>query len=376
MPARSTSINVPDCPVFHVKFDAISAITAQLEKNDSGLLEIKLGRLWNLKTDVSTDFINKLESKFRRKNKFHNFLTENTLSNSIPSLLTKYITNKIKFKTIVTSIMSKIKTSVSDDGRKISGAANNNIIFIHYKTTGDITDIGRLLIVMVDKKSGFDFENVALTPKKLSPIDTDALRQAALFDLTLFQSSYPKNNSDAYVKFIQGKSKGDFFKDSLGCKKDVDNNKSIQQIFDAIIAFSKTEGLTIPIRDKINEAITVLLNKKAKDKYDQSLTLDIVQKNIDKCIPDEHPAKGQFITFVNVNEYQIDEVFEPTRRSATDANTFKFSDENDNFSVNVKKAAIGDEKSSKPVKIDKNNKCLMLPLSDFDFDEIMKVVGE
>ncbi|WP_342230235.1 nucleoid-associated protein, partial [Yersinia enterocolitica] len=218
------------------EFVAVSAVTAQLDKGSSGTLEAKVGRLWNLNNAVSNDFINKIELKFRRKNKFHNFLTKDELPNSIPTLLRKYIGDKLKFKTLVQSILSKIKVIVSNDGRILSGLKNNNIIFIHYKTTGDESDFGRLLIVMVDKKSGFDFESVALTPKKLSPIDTDALRQAALFDLTLFDITYPDNNGESYVKFIQGKSKSDFFKDALGCKREIDNNRSIQELFDAIFS--------------------------------------------------------------------------------------------------------------------------------------------
>ncbi|HDW2131315.1 TPA: nucleoid-associated protein [Yersinia enterocolitica] len=358
------------------EFVAVSAVTAQLDKGSSGTLEAKVGRLWNLNNAVSNDFINKIELKFRRKNKFHNFLTKDELPNSIPTLLRKYIGDKLKFKTLVQSILSKIKVIVSNDGRILSGLKNNNIIFIHYKTTGDESDFGRLLIVMVDKKSGFDFESVALTPKKLSPIDTDALRQAALFDLTLFDITYPDNNGESYVKFIQGKSKSDFFKDALGCKREIDNNRSIQELFDAIFSFANERNLLIPIRDKIEETVREFLNNKYKSQDNRSVTLKDIQKKVDSCLPEEHPARGQFTTFVNEKEYRIDDVFEPTQNAAKNASSFKFTDEDQNFTCQVRKSAVGTKNSRKPVKLDRVNRCLILPLSDSDYAKLDQVAGE
>lgn len=358
------------------EFTPISALTAQLEKSDSRKLESKIGRLWNLSNEVSNSFITKLESKFRNRNKFHNFLTKDDLPTSIPTILKKYIDGKINFKKMVSFFLQKIKLEAGNDGRKLSGITENNIIFIHYKTSHDDEDLGRLLIVMVDKKSGFDFEKVVLTPKQLSPIDTDALRQAALFDLTLFELSYPKNDSESYVRFIQGKSKSDFFKDALGCKKDVDNSRSINELFSAIYKFSEQNSISIPLRDKIEEDIREYLDSKSRDKTDKSVTLKTIQKRIDKILPDEHQSKGQFVTFVNANEYKIDDIFEPTNFSAENATSYKFTDQNRNFTCKVRKTAIGSQNSKKPVKLDVENKCLIFPLTDTDFSELKGLIEE
>ncbi|MEQ4451653.1 nucleoid-associated protein [Kosakonia sp. YIM B13605] len=358
------------------EFAPVSALTAQLEKNENRKLESKVGRLWNLNNEVSNSFITKLESKFRNKNKFHNFLTKDDLPTSIPTILRKYIDKKINFKKLVEAVLQKIKYEVGSDGRKLSGVTENNIIFIHYKTTHDEDDLGRLLIVMVDKKGGFDFEKVVLTPKQLSPIDTDALRQAALFDLTLFELSYPKNDSESYVRFIQGKSKSDFFKDALGCKKDVDNARSINELFNAFYKFSEANSISIPLRDKIEEDIREYLDSKSRDKNDKSVTLRTIQKRIDKHLPDEHKSKGQFLTFVNTNEYKIDDIFEPTNFSAENATSYKFSDQNKNFICKVRKTAIGSQNSTKPVKLDIENRCLIFPLNDTDFTELKGLVEE
>ncbi|WP_455269142.1 nucleoid-associated protein [Rahnella aceris] len=355
-------------------FLPIAAKTTHFGKDENGKLVSNIGRLWNLENEVSNDFINKIELKFRRKNKFHNFLTKNDTPLSIPVMLKKYIKNEMDFDKIVQAIISKFKREIQDDGRKLSKSSENNIIFIHYKTVADEGDLGRLLIVMLDKKSGFDFEKVVLTPKKLSPIDTDALRQAAMFDLTLFDTTYPENDSESYVKFILGKSTSDFFKDALGCQKEVDNKKSVNEIFRALYDFARDKELSIPIRDKIDEAIKELLDKKSKDKNDKSIKLRDIHKKIDSYIPDEHAAKGQFAVYVNEKEYEIDDVFEPTNRSATNASSIKLVDKNNNFSCLVRKNAIGSESSGKPVKLDRENRCLILPLADNYFDELDKIV--
>jgi len=362
--------------IISYQFSPVSAVTAQLEKKDDKTLDSKIGRLWNLNNEVSNSFITKLEYKFRNRNKFHNFLTKDDLPKSIPAILTKYIGGKINFKKLVEAVLQKIKIEVGNDGRKLSGVTDNNLIFIHYKTSFDEGDLGRLLIVMVDKKGGFDFEKVALTPKQLYPIDTEALRQAALFDLTLFESSYPDNNTESYVRFIQGKSKSDFFKDALGCKKDVNNSRSIKELFNAIFKFAEENSISIPLRDKIEEDIRDYLENKSKDKNDKSVTMKSIQLKIDKNLPDDHKSKGQFLSFVNTKEYKIDEIFEPTNFSAENATSYKFSDQNKNFTCKVRKTAIGKQNSTKPVKIDLENKSLILPLSEADFVELKGLVEE
>lgn len=114
---------------------------------------------------------------------------------------------------------------------------------------------------MVDKQSAYDFDSDKLTPTRLNPINTDALRQAAMFDLTLFEASYPENKGDSYVHFLQGKSKSDFFKDSLGCRHDSDNKRSIQQLFSAIDIFASKNSLGRVLRDTIDNEVKSLLEK-------------------------------------------------------------------------------------------------------------------
>lgn len=354
---------------------AISAVTAHLEKVDNRYV-VKVGKLWNLSNDVANEFIIKIEAKFRRKNKFHNFLTKDELPYSMPALLKKYIAKNIVFKKVAQSIMERIKSKVVDDGR-LGGVTDNNVVFVHYKTNGDDDDFGRLLIVMVNKKSGFDFDSVVLTPKKLSPIDTDALSQAALFDLTLFAVVYPDNKGEPYVRFIEGKSRSNFFKDALGCKKDVSNSRSVDELFRAIAEFAKSNNISNPIRDKAEEAVREFLDNKAKNKTgNKTVTIKDIGKIFDKIIPDIHPAKGKFTDFVYDNEYQIDDVFEPTRNATHKASSFDLSDENKNFVCRVRRGAVGSIDSGKPVMLDRKNKWLILPLSDEDFGQLDEFAGD
>ncbi|EOL3825930.1 nucleoid-associated protein [Escherichia coli] len=147
--------------------------------------------------------------------------------------------------------------------RELPNFRGGSVVFIHYKST-EPEDLGKLLIVMVDKQSAYDFDSDKLTPTRLNPINTDALRQAAMFDLTLFEASYPENKGDSYVHFLQGKSKSDFFKDSLGCRHDSDNKRSIQQLFSAIDIFASKNSLGRVLRDTIDNEVKSLLEKNQK----------------------------------------------------------------------------------------------------------------
>ncbi|EAN8083508.1 hypothetical protein GQJ88_004689, partial [Salmonella enterica subsp. enterica serovar Berta] len=68
----------------------IGAVTANLEKNDSRAFDYRLGEAWDLKNEVTSEFIARIEKKFSRKNKFHNFLDSDKNPSSIPTILKKY----------------------------------------------------------------------------------------------------------------------------------------------------------------------------------------------------------------------------------------------------------------------------------------------
>lgn len=349
----------------------IGAVTSILEKNDSKLFDYRLGEVWDLKNEVASEFITRIEKKFSRKNKFHNFLDSDQTPFSIPSILKRYINKKNQFSDLAKSIIEKLKHNANNESI-VAKLLGGSIVFIHYKSA-EQDDLGKLLIVMVDKQSAYDFDSDNLTPKRLNPINTDALRQAAMFDLTLFEASYPDNKGDSYVHFLQGKSKSDFFKDSLGCRHDSDNKRSINQLFSAIDVFVRENSLGRVLRDKIDMEVKNLLDKKSRDKDgNKSVRIEEISTVIDNCLTNNQKCKGTFTDFVNINGFQIDQQFEPTYKSAENALTIEVADNDNNFKLKIMRGAIGDEQSNKPVILT-DNKCeVVIKLSQTDYDELKR----
>jgi len=349
----------------------IGAVTGNLEKNDSRLFEYRLGDMWDLRNEVASEFITRIEKRFSRKNKFHNFLDSDQTPFSIPTLLKKYIDKNNEFLELSKTIIEKLKQNANNETR-VAQLQGGSVVFIHYKSA-DPEDLGKLLIVMLDKQSAYDFDSDNLTPTKLNPINTDALRQAAMFDLTLFEASYPENKGDSYVHFLQGKSKSDFFKDSLGCRHDSDNKRSIQQLFSAIDIFASKNLLGRVLRDTIDSEVKCLLENKAKDKSgNKSVKIEDISKIIDQCLNDSHKCKGTFVDFVNINGFQIDPQFEPTPKAAESALTIEVADNDSNFKLKIMRGAIGDEQSNKPVILT-DNKCeVVIKLSQVAYDELKR----
>ncbi|HHC7181468.1 TPA: hypothetical protein ACN38U_002972, partial [Vibrio parahaemolyticus] len=152
---------------------AVHAMTVELEvDNSKSTVEPKFGSLWPLDgEDVSFQFIQQVELKFKRKNKFHSYYDEETGSD-VAGLLSKYFTSSVTqedFTALVNSFADELKTAIFD--LKVSSkVASSKIVFMHYKSTQN-DDFGRLLAVMVDKKSGFDFTEGSLLPKPAQHIN-------------------------------------------------------------------------------------------------------------------------------------------------------------------------------------------------------------
>lgn len=349
----------------------IAAITASLERDkesDGFPFKYEMGSMWNLKNNASIDLVSQVERKFRRKNKFHSYFS-GLPSNKTPEGLKKLIAGEVgldKLAEELTKILAK--TANESDSRSLVGG---NIVFMHYKTFGDEEDHGRLMIVMVDKKGAFDFEEETLQPKKLQPIDTDALRQAAMFDLTLFIEVYPKKEGSAYLHFIEGRSKAEFFKSALGCDFSVSNQESVANIFEAIKQFSKESKLGPHILKKLNEKVYEHIEKN----LGKQVSITEIQQVIDKSLPTGHAVIGKFAKFANENGFQINAVFEATRQSLEKSVSIKITDFNSNYSLSVKAASIGYPGSEKPVTVDDDLTFMKIPLSVTDRDLILATIG-
>jgi len=353
------------------QFEVVAAITASMERDTSlagNPFKVELGNLWNLNSKAANDFIEQIEKKFRRKNKFHSYFS-GLPSNSTPLNIERYIGDNISFQQLAEAQMSVI-TYVANDNER-GTLQGGNLVFVHYKTPGDEDDVGRLMIVMVDKKSAFEFDKT-LQPIALQPIDTDALRQAAMFDLTLFSAVYPENKGSTYLHFIEGRSKSDFFKTALGCDNNIPNKESVSNVFEAIKSFSLHNKLKPALQEKLTQGVYDFLDQH----IGKQVSLGDIQHIVDKQLPDGHEAVGSFSEFANDQGFQINDFFEATRASLNNGVSIKIVDFESNYSVSVKSGSLGYAGSDKPVFVDENMTYLMIPLSAADREKIRAIIGD
>lgn len=195
-----------------------------------------------------------------------------------------------------------------------------------------------------------------------------------LIDLTLFKSSYPNNEGDPYLHFITGMSKSGFFKRALGCNPKIDNKRSIEQLHEALDGFSNNISLTTEQRIKVRESVKAFIYVKARS-VDKKMTISDVGKVIEKCIPEIQNVAGKFEQYVDINEYTIDQYFEPHYTSSKPFGEIKISDDDDEYEVTCNVNTIGSSnKSDKKIIYDKANSRLIIRLTDSGITEIEKII--
>lgn len=349
---------------------AESAITAQFITNaGNSELESKLGDVWPENDDVCYRLITLVERKFAAKNKFHSYLKEDNSIHSTPSRLKNYIDGTTDFESLVEMFMTELVRAAEDAGaHKISGG---NIVFMHYKSHDD-DDIGHFLAIMVDKKDGFDFDE-QLVPKNTPHINIDAMRQAALFDLTLFDEVYPNiPERDTYLKFIKGNSTGAFFKKAFGCEEgNTDNAESIDQFREAILAFEERYSLGVTFYDNAKRDFELLIEKAERDGIPVSLTK--LNNAVDAHIPDNSPVKGTFGTFLNTEGYEVNQHIEPTLNSVKKGQWVDVEALDKSFSGKVVRTRVGKSGSGLPVEYE-NGRLTFLITSESKQQEFEKLI--
>jgi nucleoid-associated protein YejK len=318
---------------------AVSAMTAQfITQTGSSDLEAKLGDLWPKNDGVSFKLITEVEKKFKGKNKFHSYFSENNSFYSVPNCLKNYISNNLSFSSLVEKFMDALVKSAKEVGaHKVSGG---NILFMHYKSHEE-HDLGRLLAIWVTKKNGFDFDKDTLLPKDSSHLNLDALRQAALFDLTLFDTIYPDTpNDDTYLKFIKGTSTGAFFKTAFGCdERNVGNVDSINNLRQAVSDYQERHSLPNDFYTDANAKVEKLLASALKSGKPISLTT--LCNAVDSLLSDDSPLKGTFQPFINNNGYEINHHIEPTSNSVKAGQSIEVVAGDKSFSAKILKNNIG-----------------------------------
>jgi nucleoid-associated protein YejK len=343
----------------------LNAIAVEIEKRDSRY-NYEFGDVWNGDNEHALNFVQEIEKKFNRKTKTYGFLTIDNNKNSIPSILTSFNSNVAEtFYKTATSLMERLRSSLNDENR--GNTQVGHMIFIHYRNLDADEDLGRLLVVMVDKKDAFDFGK-GLVPTKFKSIDVEALRQAVLYDLTLFDTVYPEhvaeNQDKAYLRFISGKSKGQFFKEALGTENMVDNKASVSNIFDAIDMFGESLNLHKAYTSKLKDEVELLI----QEKKGKQISINSVAKKIIANLPEKHDAitVDDFVGFINENEYKISEIFDVTSNQLQKATNIEGKKGHDYY-YRIKKSALGNMKDTeKCIKYDARTRMIYIEVQDDD----------
>ena len=340
------------------KLVAVAAMTAQfITQLGSSNLEAKLGDLWPENDDVSYKLITEVERKFKNKNKFHSYFSKTNASDSAPSILSGYIGETIEFDELVSKFMDSLVASAEDVGaHKVAGG---NIVFMHYKSHEE-DDLGRLLAIWVTKKEGFDFDPETLLPIDSSHLNLDALRQAALFDLTLFDASYPDIPAEeTYLKFIKGASTGEFFKVAFGCdEKNADNAHSIAQLRKAVGHFQDKHKLSNEFYMDASAKVETLLDRALKG--GKAVSLTTLCNTVEDLLPEDSPLRGTFKSFINNNGYEINEHIEPTVNSVSSGQSIDIAAGDKSFSAKILRKQVGAAGSGSIIEYDTDGRLTFL----------------
>lgn len=341
-----------------------NAITARLDAvQGSSEFKATTGEIWGLDADDVQAFILQAERKFRLKRKNHGFIQKNEIHSSTASILKRYVNDTLDFKSFVESFMQNIKIEAALNRKKPAGGS---IVFIHYHIDNESESMGRLFVIMVDNNSVFKFDD-KLVPEKLPSIDMDALRQAVLVDLTLFDASYPTNEVDPYLQFITGKSNSQFFQKAIGCLDDLDNNRSVNEADRAVKDFITHMKLNAVEKMKVLRSVEKLMHDKLKSKSNNKLTTRDIERRIDDVLDENSPAKGKFSKFAAIGEYKINEYFEPSRTSESKFGKVELLDDEKDYSCSISIQAISTQESPSAKAVYKRDEgVLVIKLSEHD----------
>ncbi|PSV51401.1 hypothetical protein [Photobacterium sp. GB-1] len=377
----------PSCDAIKVNTEstnsmvAVHAITVELEiDNSKSKVTPRFGSIWPLEgEDVSFQFIQQIELKFKRKNKFHGYYDSDT-GTQVASSLHKYIASSIlekDFITLVTSLTNELKDAIFEL-KVASKVVSSKIVFMHYKSTEN-DDFGRLLAVMVDKKSGFDFTEELLLPKQAQHINLEALKQAVSIDVDLFDACYPNSpESEAYLKFIRGSSSASYFRLAFGCKEKSDNGESLNNLYKAIDSYTTINNLGEDFYFEAEEKLTdFVVNIKNSDK--SSFSIDQAATVIESALPKHRKEmENTFSTFVNESEFMINQYIEPTAQQVNEHLWIDFSDQDNGLIARVHSTLeIGKKGEGKDVEFNESTRKLEIKVKDPKVRErIMRMIDK
>lgn len=305
------------------------------------------GSNWDLRSPVCVDFVNFIGKKFSKSGRIYGYVDVDMLSAA--ANFSTYASD-LNFDAFVNGVMTQLCDEANDPARR--SLSEGYVVFSHYQ---DHREVDHLLIVMLGKKAGYDFDNDSnLNPKDTESLNLQDFRQAACMDLTEFRKGFPQNTGDSYLYFIKGNSRSEFFTAALGCSDSIPGKVCVDNLKNALGAYFQEEAssLTLTERRTIHKRVVEYIENKAGER----IHLSEIQHVIDKCLKEGSSHHGGLIKFIseNAERFKVSEEFQPSGVTAKSIAYVDLKLPSGEFAGRFKLDAVAVDKSDADLSVDKD----------------------
>jgi len=305
------------------------------------------GSDWDLASPICVDFVNLIGKKFSRSGRIYGYVDPNMLAAA--DNFSQYSSNA-DFDALVTGVMERLCHEANDPAR--SSLNEGYVVFSHYR---DYRQVDHLLIVMLGKRGGYDFDDdTNLNPKGTESLNLQDFRQAACMDLTEFRKGFPQNTGDSYLYFINGNSKSVFFNVALGCSDSMPGKVCVDNLKKALGAYLTDDAGDLPASERrtIHNRVVSYIENKAGER----VHLSEIQHVINKCLQPGSPHLGGLIKFISENSerYKVSEEFQPSGVAAKSMGYVDVKLPSGEFAGRLKLDAVAVGDSTAELSVDKD----------------------
>ncbi|MBC3475777.1 nucleoid-associated protein [Pseudomonas taiwanensis] len=305
------------------------------------------GSNWDLRSPVCVEFVSFIGKKFSKSGRIYGYVDADMLSAA--ANFSKYASD-LHFDAFVNGVMTQLCDEANDPARR--SLSEGYVVFSHYQ---DHREVDHLLIVMLGKKAGYDFDNDSnLNPKDTESLNLQDFRQAACMDLTEFRKGFPQNTGDSYLYFIKGNSKSEFFTAALGCSDSIPGKVCVDNLKNALGAYFQEDAssLTLTERRTIHKRVVEYIENKAGER----IHLSEIQHVIDKCLREGSSHHGGLIKFIseNAERFKVSEEFQPSGVTAKSIAYVDLKLPSGEFAGRFKLDAVAVDKSDADLSVDKD----------------------
>lgn len=305
------------------------------------------GNNWDLNSPVCVDFVNLIGKKFSKSGRIYGYVDPNMLSAA--ANFSKY-SSDLDFNAFVTGVMERLCAEANDPARR--SLNEGYVVFSHYQ---DYRQVDHLLIVVLGKRGGYDFDNDNnLNPKGTESLNLQDFRQAACMDLTEFKKGFPQNTGDSYLYFIKGNSKSEFFNVALGCSDSTPGKVCVDNLKNALGAYFQEEASTLSLSERrtIHQRVVGYIESKAGER----VHLSEIQHVINKCLKDDSPHLGGLVKFISENSerFKVSEEFQPSGVTAKSMGYVDLKLPSGEFAGRFKLDAVAVGESNADLSVDKD----------------------